>query len=78
LKEDPNPQKGSKIAKPHVFPLFWSAGGSENMLKVAGAELSCQIRDRKLHVAVAQSHLKKYHSVRALLDLVLLKKYTRL
>ena len=39
-----------------VFPMICGAGGSKSRLpKAAGAELSGQIRNKKLHVVVARS-----------------------
>ena len=49
-------RKGRRDAKPCVFPLFWASGGSKSRLaKAAGAEPSGEMRDEKLHAAVARS-----------------------
>ena len=40
----------------HVFPMFCVSGGSKSRLvKAAGAETSGQMRNEKLHAAVARS-----------------------
>jgi len=48
-------EKG-KVAKHCVFPMICVSGGSKSRLaKAAGAELSDQTRDEKLHAVVARS-----------------------
>ena len=48
-------QKGRKVAKHCVFPMFCGSGGSKSRLaKAAGAEPSGQ-RDEKVHAVVARS-----------------------
>ena len=55
-KEDPGACKGRKLAKHCVFPLICGSGGSKSRLaKAAGAEPAGQMRDEKLHAAVARS-----------------------
>ena len=49
-------RKGRKVAKHCVFPMICGSGGSKSRLaKAAGAEPSGQIRDEKMHAAVARS-----------------------
>ena len=49
-------EKVVKIAKHSVFPMICGSGGSKSRLaKAAGAEPSGQMRDEKLHAAVARS-----------------------
>jgi hypothetical protein len=60
-KEDPNARKGRKVAKHCVFPMICGPGGWKSRLaKAAGAELCGQVRDEKLHAAVAQSNLGNF------------------
>ena len=55
-REDAGARKGRKVAKHCVFPMFCGSGGSESRLaKAAGAEVAGQMRDEKLHAAVARS-----------------------
>ena len=55
-KEDAGARKGRKVAKHCVFPMICGSGGSKSRLaKAAGAEPSGQMRDEKLHAAVARS-----------------------
>ena len=55
-KEDADARKGRKVAKHCVFPMIWGSGGSKSRLaKAAGAEPAGQMRDEKLHAAVARS-----------------------
>ena len=55
-KEDPGARKGRKVAKHCVFPMICGSGGSQSRLaKAAGAEPAGQVRDEKLHAAVARS-----------------------
>ena len=55
-KEDAGVQRGRKVAKHCVLPMFWGFGGSKSRLaKAAGAEPSGQLRDEKLHSVVARS-----------------------
>ena len=55
-KEDAGARKGRKVAKHWVFPMNCGSGGSKSRLaKAAGAEPSGQMRDEKLHAAVARS-----------------------
>ena len=54
-KEDPSARKGSKVAKHCVFPMICGSGESKSRLaKAAGAELPGQMRDEKVHAAVAR------------------------
>ena len=49
-------RKGRKVAKHCVFPMIWGSGGSKSRLaKAAAAEPAGQMRDEKLHAAVAWS-----------------------
>ena len=49
-------RKGRKVAKHCVFPMIWGSGGSKSRLaKAAAAEPAGQMRDEKLHAAVARS-----------------------
>jgi len=49
-------EKGRKVAKHCVFPMFCGSGGSKSRLaKAAGAEPAGQMRDEKLHAVVARS-----------------------
>ena len=55
-KEDAGARKARKVAKHCVFPMVCGSAGSKSRLaKAAGAELSGQMRDEKLHSVVAQS-----------------------
>ena len=55
-KEDPDARKGLKVAKHSVFPTFWPSGQLKSRLaKAVGAEPSGQMRNQKLHAAVARS-----------------------
>ena len=55
-KEDAGAPKVRKVAIHCVFPMICRSGGSKSMLaKAAGAEPSGQMRDEKLHAAVARS-----------------------
>ena len=55
-KEDPGARKGRKVAKHGVFPMICGSGGLKSRLtKAAGAEPCGQMRDEKLHAAVARS-----------------------
>ena len=55
-REDAGAQKGRKVAKHCVFPLFCGSGGSKSRLaKAAGAETSGEMRHEKLHAVVARS-----------------------
>ena len=55
-KEDADARKGRKVAKHCVFPMIWGSGWSKSSLaKAAGAEPAGQMRNRKLHAAVARS-----------------------
>ena len=55
-KEDAGVRKGSKVAKHCVFQMICGSGESNSRLaKAAGAEPSGQMRDEKLHAAVARS-----------------------
>ena len=56
-KEDPGARKGRTVAKHCVFSMICGPRGSKSRLaKAAGAELCGQMRDEKLHAAVAQSN----------------------
>ena len=53
-KEDPGARKGRKVAKHCVFSMFRGSGGSKSRLaKAAGAEISGQLGDQKLHTVEA-------------------------
>ena len=55
-KEGADARKGRKVAKHCVFLMIWGSGGSKSRLaKAAGAEPAGQMRDEKLHAAVARS-----------------------
>ena len=55
-KEDADARKGRKVARHFVFPMVCGSGGSKSRFaKAAGAEPSGQMRDEKLHAAVARS-----------------------
>ena len=55
-REDAGAQKGRKVTKHFVFPMFCGPGGSKSRLaKAAGAEPAGQVRDEKLHAVVARS-----------------------
>ena len=55
-QKDVGARKGRKVAKQCVFPMICGSGGSKSRLaKAAGAEPSGQMRDEKLHAAVARS-----------------------
>ena len=54
-KEDADARKGRKVTKHCVFPMICDSAGSKSRLaKAAGAEPSGQMRDEKLHAAVAR------------------------
>ena len=54
--EDQGARKGRKVTNHCVFPMFCGSRGSKSRLaKAAGAETSGQMRDQKLHSAVARS-----------------------
>ena len=49
-------RKSRKVAKHSVFPIFCGSRGSKRGLaKAAGAEPAGQMKDEKLHAAVARS-----------------------
>ena len=83
-KEDAGAQKGRKVAKHCVFPMFCDSGGSKSRLaKAAGAEPSGQMRDEKLHAVVARStfpseHVTKHVMFGPLLEVEMSKKCTPL
>ena len=53
-KEDAGARKGRKVAQRCVFPMICGSRGSKSRLaKAAGAEPSGEMRDKKLHAAVA-------------------------
>ena len=55
-REDAGARKGRKVTIHCVFPMIWGSGGSKsNLAKAAGAEPSGQMRDEKVHAAVARS-----------------------
>ena len=55
-KEDPGARKGRKVAKHGFFPMICGSGVLKSRLtKAAGAEPCGQMRDEKLHAAVARS-----------------------
>ena len=54
-EEGADARKGRKVAKHCVFPMICGSGGSKSRLaKAAGAEPSGQMRDEKVHAAVAR------------------------
>ena len=54
-KEDAGARKGREVAIHYVFPMICGSAGSKSRLaKAAGAELPGQMRDEKLHAAVAR------------------------
>ena len=58
-KEDAGARKGRKVAIHCVFPMIWGCGGSKsNLAKAAGAEPAGQMRDEKLHAAVARTRFQ--------------------
>ena len=58
-------QKGRKVAKHCVFPMFCGSGGSKSRLaKAAGAETSGEMRDEKLH-AVSRFRSEKVQNTSA-------------
>ena len=58
-KEDADARKGRKVVKHCVFPMNFGSGGSKSRLaKAAGAEPAGQMRDEKLHAAVARSRFR--------------------
>ena len=55
-REDAGVRKGRKVARHCVVPIFCGSGGSKSRLaKAAGAEISGQMRNEKLHAIVARS-----------------------
>ena len=55
-KEDADARKGRKVAIHCVFPMICGSGGSKSRLaKAAGADPAGQMRDEKVHAAVARS-----------------------
>ena len=55
-EENADARQGRKVAKHCVFPMICGSGKSKSRLaKAAGAEPPGQMRDEKLHVAVARS-----------------------
>ena len=55
-KEHQGARKGRKVAKHCVSPMICGSGGSKSRLaKAAGADPSGQMRDEKLHAAVAKA-----------------------
>ena len=55
-KKEAGARKGRKTVKHSVFPMFCDPGGSQSRLaKAAGVEPFEQMRDQKLHAAVARS-----------------------
>ena len=59
-------EKIVKIAKHSVFPMICGSGGSKSRLaKAAGAEPSGQMRDEKLHAAVARSTFPSQNAQKA-------------
>ena len=54
-EEDQTEQKGRKVAKHFVFPMFCGSGGWKcRLAKAAGAETSEQMRNEKWHAVVAR------------------------
>ena len=85
--EDAGAWKGRKVEKHCVFPMVCGSGGSTSRLaKAASAEPCGQMRDAKLHAAVAQKCAKhiskskctKHLSFRALVEAAMSKKCTPL
>ena len=55
-------EKRCKNARHSVFPMFCGSGWSKSRLaKAAGGELSCQMKIKKLHAAVARSTCRNQH-----------------
>ena len=55
-REDAGARKGREVAKHCVFPMIWGSRGSKSRLtQAAGAEPARQIKDEKMHAAVARS-----------------------
>ena len=78
-KEDPGARKDRKVAIHRVFPMICGSGGSKSRLaKAACAEPCGQMRDEKLHAAVARStfasQCTKHATFRAVLEVEMLKK----
>ena len=78
-KEDPGARKDRKVAIHPVFPMICGSGGSKSRLaKAACAEPCGQMRDEKLHAAVARStfasQCTKHATFRAVLEVEMLKK----
>ena len=68
-KEDTGARKGRKVATHCVFPMICGSGGSKKKLAgAAGAEPAGQMRNAKLHAAVARnafpSQMLKAHHAR--------------
>ena len=62
-KADPGARKGRKVAKKCIFPLICCSGGSKSRLaKAAGAEVSGQMIDEKLHTVVARSTFRSQNA----------------
>ena len=62
-KEDAGARKGSKDAVHFVFPMICGSGGSKSRLaKAAGGEPSGEMRDEKLHAAVARSTFRSQNA----------------
>ena len=58
-REDAGARKSRKVTVPYVFPMIWGSGGSKsNLAKAAGAEPAGQMRDEKVHAAVARTHFQ--------------------
>ena len=63
-KENAGARKGRKTAKHSVFSKMLCGSGSSKsrLTKAAGAELSGQMSDQKLHAAVAQSRFRSQNA----------------
>ena len=84
-KEDAGAQKGRKVTIHCVFPMIYGSGGSKsNLAKAAGAEPAGQMKDEKVHAAVARrcaKHISKSkvsttHGLRPLLEVEMSEKCT--
>ena len=62
-KGDAGARKGRKVAIHCVFPMICGSGGLKSRLtKATGAEPSGQMRDEKLHTAVARSTFRSQNA----------------
>ena len=82
-REDAGARKGRKVTIHCVFPMICGSRGSKsNLAKAAGAELSGQMNDERLHAVVAKhiskSKCTKHTSFGPLLEVEMSKKCTLL